>query len=88
MDNIDDDWENFLQCENILDNTDNEKTINYMNNLQRTNVNEIPKSSELYISTKTKISYLNKNNIDIKNIFGKYLFWIIVLPKMVLLKNK
>ena len=71
MDNIDDDWENFLQCENILDNTDNEKAINYVNNLQRTNVNEIPKSSELYISTKTKISYLNKNNIDIKDIFWK-----------------
>ena len=61
----------FLQCENILDNTDNEKARNYVNNLQRTNVNEIPKSSELYISTKTKISYLNKNNIDIKDIFWK-----------------
>ncbi len=71
MDNIDDDWENFLQCENILDNIESEKTINYVNNLQRTNVNEIPKCSELYISTKTKISYLNKNNIDIKNIFWK-----------------
>jgi len=71
MDNIDDDWENFLQCETILDNKDEEKTINFVNNVQRTNVNEIPKCSDLYISTKTKISYLNKNNIDIKNIFWK-----------------
>jgi len=31
--------------------------------------NTIPKCSDIYISTKTKICYLNTNSIDIKNVF-------------------
>lgn len=71
MNNIDDDWENFLQGDDILENDNLHIVENKSDIVQRNNVNEIPKCSELYISTKTKISYLNNNNIDLKNIFWK-----------------
>ncbi len=58
MNNIDDDWENFL--------TDN---YNDSNNINQQIYNE-PVFSNLYISTKTKICYLNQE-IDIYNIFWK-----------------
>lgn len=77
MDNIDDDWESFLQnnCieDDIIDSMGNEE-LNSKENLEKsilTDVRVIPKCSSLYISTKTKISYLNINNIDIKTIFWK-----------------
>ena len=38
-------------------------------NITAFNMDSIPKCSEIYISTKTKICYLNKNMIDIKNVF-------------------
>ena len=74
MDTIDDDWENFLQTdgEDIIDNPINNYVNNFKNNQdnsQSNDVKNIPKCSDIYISTKTKISYLNKNNIDIKKIF-------------------
>lgn len=78
MEDIDDDWLSFVQndyegedVEHIIKSSD----IVYPTN-SKTDVNipldderNIPKCSDIYISTKTKISYLNKNNIDIKNIF-------------------
>ena len=65
MNNLDNDWENFLD-----DNTVNirDETIN--NDLDNNNF-EIPKSSPLYISTKTKITYLNVDNIDLYDVFWK-----------------
>ena len=76
MDNIDDDWESFLQndFETITDNTEQNNlkiSENKSNDEQIRNMNNIPKCTDIYISTKTKISYLNKNNIDIKSIFWK-----------------
>ena len=76
MDNIDDDWESFLQndFETIIDNTSQNNlkiSENKSNDEQIRNMNNIPKCTDIYISTKTKISYLNKNNIDIKSIFWK-----------------
>ena len=71
MENIDDDWESFLQNEYDEDDIDIEAKINknnYDNNFVNPHlmdVNNIPKCSDIYISTKTKISYLNKQNIDI-----------------------
>ena len=56
MNNIDDDWENFLN-----DNYDDPNNINQ-------NIYNKPIFSNLYISTKTKICYLNRE-IDIYNIF-------------------
>ena len=77
MVNIDDEWENFLQddtSEDIEDITDLFNNMNMntdrtiVNNLKSSDINYIPKCSELYISTKTKISYINKE-IDIVNTF-------------------
>ena len=47
------------------------KSENNRDILHLNNVSNVPKCSELYISTKTIISYLNVNDIDIKNIFWK-----------------
>ena len=58
---IDDAWENFLEDGNI------EKDIGEIN---RERISDIPKGSEIYISTKTKIAYLSKN-IDLANVFWK-----------------
>ena len=61
--NIDDNWENFLEREEILDHNNNDEDYNYDNKK-----NEI--IGDLYVSTKTKIGYLNQN-IDISKIFWK-----------------
>jgi hypothetical protein len=75
MENIDDEWESFLQndgddftpdTKSINENINSEKNVS---NLQSNDVNSIPKCSPIYISTKTKISYLNTNEIDIKKVF-------------------
>jgi hypothetical protein len=66
MSDLNDDWENFLtnSTEIFPENTTDEK-----NSLDQSNEEIIPKCSDLYISTKTVISYLNKSMIDIKNIY-------------------
>jgi hypothetical protein len=92
MDDIDEDWECFLQNDGINYNSGNNATINNSNipdknnlingsiinviedtyvdkNCGLNNVSNIPKCSELYISTKTKICYLNKKTIDVKSVF-------------------
>ena len=66
MCDLDDDWENFLTNNNNNFKVDDEiDTFTLDTSKEKT----IPKCSELYISTKTVISYLNKNNLDIKSIF-------------------
>jgi hypothetical protein len=99
MDDIDGDWESFLQndgnvneynstnnpsnnCANVLGkNNDgnysmvNNTTISNNPNVDKirdsNNMSNIPKCSDIYISTKTKICYLNKTSIDVKNVFWK-----------------
>ena len=73
--NIDDEWENFISTKNSDDISDEENDIESMNeeylsaNLNFELGKEITsKCSEIYISTKTKIAYLNKI-IDLKKIF-------------------
>lgn len=77
MENIDDEWDSFLQNYSE-DNTVEYDTINenLMSNKNISNLsvrdemnNIIPKCSPIYISTKTKISYLNLKQIDIKKVF-------------------
>jgi len=66
MSDIDDDWENFLiNSNNNLKN--DSSTVNKP--LDESNEDIFPKCGDLYISTKTIISYLNKKDIDIKSIF-------------------
>lgn len=71
MENIDDDWESFLQNDGEMNDfqLNNNDTIYEKNEID--NVRNFPKCSEIYISTKTKISYLNIKNIDIKDVFWK-----------------
>ena len=77
MVDIDDDWESFLHNDDDDDDMEdsNESLLlnngKFLENNQSSDVRNIPKCSSLYISTKTKISYLNMNNIDIKDIFWK-----------------
>lgn len=59
---LDSDWNNFIS------NSDNTLTYSMNTNIIDDN---IPKCSELYISTSTIISYLNVKDIDIQKIFWK-----------------
>ncbi len=56
---LDDEWEKFL----------NGGTTNTIPITNSKNLGEAPECDELYISTKTKLLYLNKENIDVSNIF-------------------
>ena len=59
---IDSAWSTFCEDGNI----DN----NYLNDLKETSEKDIPKASDIYISTKTKIAYLN-DQIDLNTLFWK-----------------
>ena len=59
---IDAAWEEYLENGNIDEN------INYVSTENELNIEDVPKASELYISTKTKILYLN-NSINLNKIF-------------------
>jgi TATA-box binding protein (TBP) (component of TFIID and TFIIIB) len=61
-DDLNEDFDNFNVDEKIKDYT---KKNNY---IDENNIEDIPKSSEIYISTKTKISYLSRP-IDLKKTF-------------------
>jgi hypothetical protein len=61
MSSCDDDWEQFLMNDNFY-NAKEDSSSNILEN------EYIPKCSNIYISTKTKISYLNKN-IDLNSDF-------------------
>lgn len=67
--NIDDEWENFISCVND-DDDEYEIDITDDTNVISANIlNETcPKASDIYISTKTNISYLN-HQIDLKEVF-------------------
>ena len=93
MDNIDDDWESFLQndCELDMETpVENISNVNKKNLIdsQLIDVNNIPKCSDIYISTKTKISYLNKNDINIKDIFWKIPILNYSIPKNGVIKKQ
>jgi TATA-box binding protein (TBP) (component of TFIID and TFIIIB) len=86
--NIDKEWESFmshdLSCEDnddehinelIEDEYDEFISSNISNDLFNEELHEAPKASNIYISTKTKIAYLNRH-MDLKE-----LFWLIkVIP--------
>lgn len=80
--NIEDDWETFLQGGDIDD----------LNNIEpQVNLHECtnnPKCSAIYISTKTKISYLNIKDINLKEIFWKIPILEYATPKVGVLKKQ
>ena len=92
--NIDEEWKKFMLSKNDNESDDSdvddyfnndEKYIsaNLNENLNYENISEIdiPKSSKIYISTKTKIAYLN-SMIDLKE-----MFWLIPVLKYMEPKN-
>jgi hypothetical protein len=94
--NIDEEWKKFISVdydnesdndsdycdyENIKNCNEEFISANLNENLNLDDGNYIPKSSDIYISTKTKIAYLNKP-IDLKQ-----MFWIIPVIKYMEPKN-
>ena len=69
MSSCDDDWEQFLLSDDIEN--DDDPQINKAKTNGKDEI--IPKCSDIYISTKTMISYLNCN-IDLNDNFWKILF--------------
>lgn len=65
MDDLDMDWENFCNNESSMN---NDTLLSQFDNI--VDENYVPKSSDIYISTKTKISYLSQP-IDLKSTFWK-----------------
>jgi hypothetical protein len=74
---LEEEWEKFLLNDNI--NISNDSSID--------NKKEIPKSSELYISTKTKISYLSIP-INLHEIFWKIPLTDYNIPKVGIIKKQ
>ena len=72
-DDLDNDWENF--CNDVTPSQHHTSNAN-ANAIEKSNIHEkidennIPKSTNIYISTKTKISYLSQE-IDLKQTFWK-----------------
>lgn len=76
---IDKEWENFISCGNHDESSDDEEVNEILKqtteefisaNLSADFTSEAPKATNIYISTKTKIAYLN-TTIDLKQIFWK-----------------
>lgn len=80
--NIDDEWESFLNTSSYADErsygnnnlrlNDNKDTLHQSetscNNSHSVELGECPEASDIYISTKTNIAYMNKH-IDLKEVF-------------------
>ncbi len=73
---IDDEWENFLSPDYECDDVDVDGENEVSSNIDGEIVSEMgllieaPKASEIYISTKSKIAYLN-NEINLREVFWK-----------------
>lgn len=84
---LDDDWENFLCNNSSTLNLDSDNKNNQSKN-SLDNSKQIPKASDIYISTKTKIVYLNVDNINIQTIFWKIPIVPYYLPKNGIIKKQ
>ena len=99
VENIDDEWEKFISnnygqdLDIDLDKPDelnNEITLNISENMNGKNDRnscDIPKATEIYISTKSKIAYLNQE-IDLKEIFWKIPVIQYSIPKNGIIKKQ
>ena len=63
--NLDDEWEYFMQNDSLEDSHYDEKNKNF------SELDNIPEASDIYISTKTKIVYLNIKTINIYDVYWK-----------------
>jgi hypothetical protein len=92
MDSIDNEWEKFISHtyeDDTFEETNelnNEK--NHFSNNERCNTDEeIPKATDIYISTKSKIAYLNRE-IDLKEIFWNIPIVPYAMPKNGVIKKQ
>ena len=79
--NLDNEWENFMNT-----NFDIGKLIEENVNTKKNEI-IIPKCGDIYISTKTKIAYLNQP-IDINSVFWNAPVTILLPSKMGLLRSR
>lgn len=79
LSDIDNEWGNFCDGGDMITQENIEDTSESMR--------DAPKCSDIYISTKTKIAYLN-NDVDLTNVFGIFLYLNIMKRRKELLKNK
>jgi hypothetical protein len=99
VENIDDEWEKFISNdygqdldidEVDPDDLSNEITLNITDEIigeNDRNICEIPKATEIYISTKSKIAYLNRE-IDLKAIFWEIPVIQYSMPKIGVIKKQ
>ena len=98
VENIDDEWEKFISNnydddageDAEPDESSNEITLNITENINGENDRntcEIPKATEIYISTKSKIAYLNRE-IDLKAIFWEIPVIQYSIPKNGVIKKQ
>ena len=66
MDSIDDEWDRYCNDD------ENDNVFDNVSSIDKEQSLTVPICQDLYISTTTKVLYLN-NPIDIDNIFGNYL---------------
>ena len=99
VENIDDEWEKFISNDydhdldidlDDKDNLSNEITLDITENINGENDRnscDIPKATEIYISTKSKIAYLNQE-IDLKAIFWEIPVIQYSIPKNGVIKKQ
>jgi hypothetical protein len=96
VENIDDEWEKFISNDYDEDHdvepndSSNEITLNITEDMigeNDRNTCEIPKATEIYISTKSKIAYLNRE-IDLKAIFWQIPVIQYSMPKNGVIKKQ
>lgn len=86
---IDDEWASFISTTQDTSDDDNEETTFYNNASEITVENnvEIPKAGEIYISTKSKIAYLDKA-INLKEVFWKIPVMLYSTPQNGVIKKQ
>ena len=97
MNSINDEWEKFMSSsyndeyseknEEQLNTTTDENISFTISDRTYLNSEEIPKSTEIYISTKSKIAYLNRE-IDLKEIFWNIPIVPYAMPKNGVVKKQ
>ena len=80
---LDNEWDNFL---NNIETTNSKTQLLDNNNISNKEI--LPECSDIYISTTTKILFLNLNEIDILTNFWKLPVIDYNMQKSELLKNK
>jgi hypothetical protein len=95
MYDINEEWENFMTCDMSISDDENDEGDNlniknndkFSENIELQFNSEVPKSSDIYISTKTKIAYLNQE-INLNKIFWQIPIIAYAKPKNGVIKKQ